>query len=88
MRGPRRPSKIATREDGYADGLTRALSAGANLWHGAQPVPLVGRVSMNLITAGRHRSARIARRPGPDQTVDELAARTARSAMKSPRRWG
>jgi alanine racemase len=36
---------------GYADGLTRALSAGANLWHGAQPVPLVGRVSMDLITA-------------------------------------
>ena len=45
-----RPSKIATVSGGYADGLIRALSNNAPLWHGAQPVPLVGRVSMDLIT--------------------------------------
>jgi alanine racemase len=73
-----RPSKIATLSGGYADGLTRALSAGANLWHGAQPVPLVGRVSMDLITAD---VTDLLELPGvlsvlgPDQTVDDLAAR-------------
>ncbi|MEL6958224.1 MAG: alanine racemase [Pseudomonadota bacterium] len=46
-----RPSRIATVSGGYADGLMRALSNGATLWHGSQPVPLVGRVSMDLITA-------------------------------------
>ncbi|MEY1555819.1 alanine racemase [Yoonia sp. R2331] len=45
-----RPARIATVAAGYADGLIRALSGRATLWHGGQPCPLVGRVSMDLIT--------------------------------------
>jgi alanine racemase len=73
-----RPSKIATVSGGYADGLIRALSGGATLWHGAQAVPLVGRVSMDLITAD---VTDLPELPGilsiisPDQTIDALAAR-------------
>ncbi len=73
-----RPSKIATVSGGYADGLIRALSGGATLWHGAHPVPLVGRVSMDLITAD---VTDLPELPGvlsilgPDQTVDALADR-------------
>jgi alanine racemase len=73
----RRPSKIATVSGGYADGLIRALGNGAQLWHGSQPVPLVGRVSMDLITAD---VTDLSELPGvlsilgPDQTVDALAA--------------
>lgn len=72
-----RPSKIATVSGGYADGLIRALGNGAQLWHGAQPVPVVGRVSMDLITAD---VTDLSELPGvlsilgPDQTVDALAA--------------
>ena len=47
-----RPSRIATLSAGYADGLIRALSNGATLRSEEDtPVPLVGRVSMDLITA-------------------------------------
>ncbi|MFQ6550103.1 alanine racemase [Aestuariibius sp. 2305UL40-4] len=45
-----RPSVIATLSAGYADGLIRALSNGATLWHGETPCPLAGRVSMDLLT--------------------------------------
>jgi len=71
-----RPSKIATVSGGYADGLIRALGNGATLYHGAQPVPVVGRVSMDLITAD---VTDLPELPGmlsilgPDQTVDALA---------------
>jgi alanine racemase len=45
-----RPSRIATASVGYADGFLRALSnAGEARFDGA-PVPLVGRVSMDLTT--------------------------------------
>ena len=72
----KRRSKIATISGGYADGLIRALSNGAQLWHGKQPVPLVGRVSMDLITVD---VTDLSELPGvlsilsPDQTVDALA---------------
>ena len=47
---PRR-SRIATVGAGYADGLIRALGAGgAHVFCGAQPCPIVGRASMDLIT--------------------------------------
>ncbi len=47
-----RPSRIATLAAGYADGLLRALGAASvRLWAGDTPVPLVGRLSMDLITA-------------------------------------
>ena len=41
--------QIATVSSGYADGLIRALSRGATLWHGDTPCPLAGRVSMDLM---------------------------------------
>ena len=72
----RRPSRIATVSGGYADGLHRALGAGARLWHGGHAVPVVGRVSMDLITVD------VTDLPdlpgalsilGADQTVDALA---------------
>ncbi len=46
-----RPSRIATLAAGYADGLPRALAnKGLNFWAGETAVPMVGRVSMDLIT--------------------------------------
>jgi alanine racemase len=71
-----RPSRIATIAAGYADGLMRALGRGAALFHAGQPCPLVGRVSMDLITVD---VTDLAEDPaqldllGPDQSVDDLA---------------
>lgn len=45
-----RASKVATVSGGYADGLIRAKSNRATLWAGDNPCPLIGRVSMDLIT--------------------------------------
>jgi len=45
-----RASRIATIAAGYADGYLRSLSGRASADHGGRPVPLVGRVSMDLIT--------------------------------------
>lgn len=45
-----RPSRIATIAAGYADGYLRSLSGRASADFGGRPVPLVGRVSMDLIT--------------------------------------
>jgi len=45
------PSRIATVAAGYADGLLRALGGhGMKLWAGNAACPVVGRVSMDLIT--------------------------------------
>lgn len=44
------PSKIATLSGGYADGLIRAMGAKAKFHSDGIEVPLVGRVSMDLIT--------------------------------------
>ena len=74
-----RPSKIATVSGGYADGLLRALSSGATLWHGIHPVPLAGRVSMDLITVD---VTDLPELPGvlsilsAEQTVDDLAIKS------------
>lgn len=46
----KRPSKIATVAAGYADGILRSLSNAATLWAGDTPCPVVGRVSMDLVT--------------------------------------
>ncbi len=46
----RRPSRIATLGVGYADGYHRALGNRATAYFDATPVPLVGRVSMDLTT--------------------------------------
>lgn len=72
-----RPSIIATLSAGYADGLIRSLSGRATLWDGATPVPLVGRVSMDLITADVTDLAEVPAALdilGPAQGVDDLAA--------------
>jgi len=45
-----RPSRIATIAVGYADGFLRALSNSATGHFDGHPVPLVGRVSMDLTT--------------------------------------
>ena len=44
-----RPSRIATISAGYADGLIRAMGPKAQLHTGKETVPVVGRVSMDLI---------------------------------------
>lgn len=45
-----RPSLIATVAAGYADGLHRCMGPKTSLWADAMPCPIVGRVSMDLIT--------------------------------------
>ena len=45
-----RPSRIATVGVGYADGLHRSLSGRGAAFFDGSPVPLVGRVSMDLTT--------------------------------------
>ncbi|MBN2905635.1 MAG: alanine racemase [Rhodobacteraceae bacterium] len=70
------PGTIATVAAGYADGLLRAMGNRANLFFEGVPCPIVGRVSMDLITAD------VSHLPGPpgaldilgpDQGVDDLA---------------
>lgn len=45
-----RETRVATVSGGYADGLIRAMSNGATLWQEGRPCPLIGRVSMDLLT--------------------------------------
>ncbi|MEX0310002.1 MAG: alanine racemase, partial [Tateyamaria sp.] len=45
-----RPTRVATVSGGYADGLIRAMGSGVHLFHTDLPCPVVGRVSMDLIT--------------------------------------
>jgi alanine racemase len=71
-----RPSLIATVQGGYADGILRSLSGKATLWAGDVPCPLVGRVSMDMITVD---VSHLGHAPevldliGPNQSVDQLA---------------
>ncbi|KQI73059.1 alanine racemase [Loktanella sp. 5RATIMAR09] len=71
-----RPSRIATVSGGYADGIARILSDKATLYHGDIACPLVGRVSMDLLTID---VTDLPETPskltliGPQQTVDDLA---------------
>ncbi len=48
----RQPSKIATVAIGYADGMLRSLGgeSGLIVWAGHTPCPVVGRISMDLVT--------------------------------------
>ena len=72
-----KPSLIATVQGGYADGIMRTLSNRALLWAAQTPCPVVGRVSMDLITVDVSHLSHI-----PDhldqisamQTTDHLAA--------------
>ncbi len=76
-----RPSRVATVAAGYADGYLRALSGRAFGVFAGRPVPLIGRVSMDLIAFDVTDAPVIA--PGaairligpPGDTPDDLAAR-------------
>jgi alanine racemase len=71
-----RPSLIATVAAGYADGLPRTLSNRALLWDGDTACPLVGRVSMDMITVDITDLPEVPRELdilGPNQPVDVLA---------------
>ncbi|MCQ0970314.1 alanine racemase [Paracoccus sp. TK19116] len=74
-----RPRRIATVNAGYADGLHRALTgSGACLWSDGHPAPIVGRVSMDLITADvtdLPRPPDVLEALNAQQTVDDLADR-------------
>jgi len=69
-------TRVATIAAGYADGLHRALGNGTTFYHGTTPCPLIGRVSMDLITVD---ISHLADTPDsldilcPSQTVDQLA---------------
>ena len=70
------PTQIATISGGYADGLLRAMGHRAVLWSGDVPCPIVGRVSMDLLTVD---VSHLEEAPyaldilGPHQSVDDLA---------------
>jgi alanine racemase len=76
-----RPTRIATVAAGYADGLLRSLSGRGRALAGGTIVPIVGRVSMDLITLDVTAADPAATEPGglveligPAHTVDDLAA--------------
>jgi alanine racemase len=67
---------VATVGAGYADGLARALSNTGVLWDGDIPCPIVGRVSMDLITVDVTHLREVPRALdilGPHQGPDDLA---------------
>lgn len=76
----RQPSRIATLGVGYADGFLRSLGNRATAYFDATPVPLVGRVSMDLTTFDvtdlpdlqpGDRLTLIGERHGPDELARE-----------------
>ena len=73
-----RTSRIATAGIGYADGLHRSLSGRGKAFFDGRPVPLVGRVSMDLTTFDVTDVPRVVPGTwldliGPDQTPDDVA---------------
>ena len=76
----RRKSKIATVAIGYADGYLRSLSGRGLCRLAGREVPIVGRVSMDLITidvtdvpANAAVEGAVVEAIGPDHTVDDVA---------------
>lgn len=74
-----RPTRIATVAAGYADGYLRTLSGRATGMIAGRPVPLVGRVSMDLITFDVTDVPTVApgdsvQLIGPELTPDDVAA--------------
>jgi alanine racemase len=76
-----RPARIATIAAGYADGLLRSLSNRGRALAGGTTVPIVGRVSMDLISLDVTAADQAAVEPGnlvellgSTHTVDDLAA--------------
>lgn len=71
-----RDTLLATVAAGYADGILRALSNRISLYAGERPCPLVGRVSMDLLTIDVTDLDEVPESLcllGPGQGVDELA---------------
>lgn len=71
-----RPSRIATISAGYADGLIRSSGQGALAFDGRTACPIIGRISMDLITVDITALASVPDHLDilcPDQTVDDLA---------------
>ncbi|AUH35125.1 alanine racemase [Paracoccus tegillarcae] len=72
-----KPCQIATVAAGYADGLLRTMSGqGANLYAAGTACPIVGRVSMDLITADVTALAQVPETLDiicPAQKIDDLA---------------
>ena len=74
------PARIATVAAGYADGYLRSISGRGRAWVDGQEVPVVGRVSMDLLALDVTEIApdvacagRMVDLLGPDHGVDELA---------------
>ncbi|WP_208351993.1 alanine racemase [Pseudaestuariivita rosea] len=71
------PATIATVSAGYADGLIRAMGNQGQLYADDTPCPIVGRVSMDLITIDVSALSHVPSHLdilGPHQGVDDLAA--------------
>ena len=75
------PTRVATVAVGYADGYLRSLSNRGSAWLGNQRVPVVGRVSMDLITLDVTGAAPGSAHPGafvdligPELPADDVAA--------------
>ncbi len=72
----KRKTKVATLFGGYADGIMRSLSQKGNLYHGNEPCPILGRISMDLITVDITRLNIIPEGLtllGKSQTINDLA---------------
>ncbi len=71
-----RPCRIATISAGYADGIFRRLGDRASLWYEQQECPIVGRISMDLITvdvSSLNCEPSYLQLFGAQQSVDDLA---------------
>lgn len=71
--------RIATVALGYADGFLRSLSGKGTLFHRGRALPIVGRVSMDLVTLDVSAAPDLKEGDwvdvlGPDQDADRLAA--------------
>ena len=67
---------VATISAGYADGLIRAMGPKAKVWANGVPCPVLGRVSMDMITVDVTHLETIPealQMIGPDQSVDAVA---------------
>ena len=70
------PTRVATLSGGYADGIIRAMGNRATVWHNDIPCPLVGRVSMDLLTVDITHLDEMPKAldlMGVHQTVDDVA---------------
>lgn len=77
------PTRIATLAIGYADGWLRSGSGEGAVWFDALPAPVIGRVSMDLVTVDVSALPESATVPGsvatvigPQRPIDSVAAQT------------